>query len=115
MRKDPTFEVPILPPGSDISTDRIIDVQPVIVYVVWNAINQQVSPRVACQVLVIEHESQLPISEQPQHPEPPRFWYGPKLEDLTHISGIQNRPASLGDTVRFIDRTDDRSEFPRSR
>lgn len=33
------------PPGADPSTDRVIRVSPLIVYVGWNAINQNVSLR----------------------------------------------------------------------
>ncbi|WVQ93025.1 hypothetical protein IAU59_000088 [Kwoniella sp. CBS 9459] len=79
----PTFANP--------SVDRIIDVRPVVIYVTWNAMNQQ-----------------IPVSDQDQYPEPKQFWYGKDVEDLTHLDTFHQQPASYGASVCFRDLADEK-------
>ncbi|GFZ47242.1 hypothetical protein JCM24511_04985 [Saitozyma sp. JCM 24511] len=83
---------PRFPPFADPPTDRIVDVRPVVVYITWNAINQE-----------------LPISEQDSHPEPKKFWYGADLKKLTILDQTHASPVQLGTAVRFRDEDEAKS------
>ncbi|WOO78553.1 putative ubiquitin-conjugating enzyme E2 23 [Vanrija pseudolonga] len=78
------------PPSANASTDRVISVRPLIVFVIWNAINQT-----------------LPIAEHEKHPEPQRFWCNGDIEKLTHFEGMKHQAPPLGTTVVFRDRMDE--------
>ncbi|BEJ15510.1 hypothetical protein CspHIS471_0501150 [Cutaneotrichosporon sp. HIS471] len=72
------------PPAADINSDRVIRVLPLIVYVVWNAINQT-----------------LPVSEHDKYPEPQKFWCGDEIEKLTHFEAMRHQSPPLNTTVTF--------------
>nr|XP_031861429.1 uncharacterized protein CI109_003033 [Kwoniella shandongensis]KAA5528501.1 hypothetical protein CI109_003033 [Kwoniella shandongensis] len=80
-----------LPPFANPEVDRVVAVNPIVVYVTWNAINQQ-----------------LPISEQDKHPEPKQYWFGEDVKKLTHFDALQSQPPVIGSTVRFRDPDDER-------
>ncbi|KAK8844131.1 hypothetical protein IAR55_006925 [Kwoniella newhampshirensis] len=79
-----------LPPFANPAVDRVIEVNPVVVYVTWNAINQQ-----------------LPTAEQEKHPEPKQFWYGEDIKKLTRFDGIRMQPPGIGSILRFKDPADE--------
>ncbi|WVN87953.1 uncharacterized protein L203_103150 [Cryptococcus depauperatus CBS 7841] len=66
--------------------DRVLEINPVIIYVVWNAINQELSNL-----------------EQERCKEPEPFWFGENLKKLTIFSSIHSEPPSIGEVVNFID------------
>jgi ubiquitin-conjugating enzyme E2 O len=85
-----------LPSAANINYDRVIRVSPLIVYVVWNAINQTVSTLEGVPGL-----QQLPISEHDSHPEPKKFWVGTEIEKLTHFETMRHQSPPLNTTVTF--------------
>ncbi|GMK56130.1 hypothetical protein CspeluHIS016_0211860 [Cutaneotrichosporon spelunceum] len=78
------------PTAADINSDRVLRVLPLIVYVVWNAINQT-----------------LPISEHDNHPEPPKFWCGNEIDQLTHFEAMRHQSPPLHTTVTFRELADE--------
>ncbi|CAK9781769.1 hypothetical protein CC85DRAFT_267536 [Cutaneotrichosporon oleaginosum] len=83
--QDPEF-LALCPPGANFHEDRVIRVLPLIVYVVWNAINQT-----------------LPISEHDKHPEPEKFWGAGDISKLTHFETTRHQSPLLNTTVTFRD------------
>ncbi|KIR52646.1 ubiquitin-conjugating enzyme E2 O [Cryptococcus gattii Ru294] len=74
-----------LPSFAEPQIDRILKIDPVVVYVIWNAINQK-----------------LPPSEQEKFKEPEPFWYGEDLKKLSLFDTTHSQPPSIGSTVDFI-------------
>ncbi|KIR35252.1 ubiquitin-conjugating enzyme E2 O [Cryptococcus deuterogattii MMRL2647] len=74
-----------LPSFAEPQIDRILKIDPVVVYVIWNAINQK-----------------LPPSEQEKFKEPEPFWYGEDLKKLSLFDTTHSQPPSIGSTVNFI-------------
>ncbi|OCF32415.1 hypothetical protein I316_05840 [Kwoniella heveanensis BCC8398] len=79
------------PPFASPSVDCIIDVRPIVIYVTWNAMNQQ-----------------IPVSEQENYPEPKQFWYGKDIEELTHLDTFNLQPGFIGASVCFKDPADEK-------
>ncbi|OXB36236.1 ubiquitin-conjugating enzyme E2 O [Cryptococcus neoformans] len=74
-----------LPDFAEPQTDRVLKIDPVVVYVIWNAINQK-----------------LPPSEQGKFKEPEPFWYGEDLKKLALFDTTHSQPPSIGSTVDFV-------------
>lgn len=91
------------PPSANPDVDRVISVRPLIVFIVWNALNQMVSGVIGTS------DSQLPISEHEKHPEPKKFWCGKELEKLTHFEGVNQVTPPLGTTVVFKKEDDEKA------
>ena len=102
----------LLPPSADPAIDRILEVRPRAIYITWNAINQEasLSREVHEARENVADSMQLPIAEQDQHPEPPKFWFGPELKKLTHFDAMLSHPPRLGKMVVFKDEADEKSE-----
>ncbi|WVF65350.1 hypothetical protein IAT40_000076 [Kwoniella sp. CBS 6097] len=79
------------PPFANPSVDHIIQVRPIVIYVAWNAMNQQ-----------------IPVAEQENYPEPKQFWFGNEIEDLTHLDTFHLQPAVIGASVCFRDPDDEK-------